>query len=66
MEDVCKCKSGWKENPAINKPDGTDDCVETDEGRNISIIKKEPLFFSAGISIPIIAERVIIFFISFT
>ena len=26
----CKCKSGWKENPFISNPDGTDDCVDKD------------------------------------
>ena len=25
--DVCKCKSGFKEDPEIAKPNGTDDCV---------------------------------------
>ena len=24
---VCKCKSGFKEDPAIAEPEGTDDCV---------------------------------------
>ena len=27
-EPDCKCKRGWKENPFISIPDGTDDCVD--------------------------------------
>ena len=45
MGDLCKCKSGWKEDPEIAEPDGADDCVEANAGRNISIISKRASFF---------------------
>ena len=38
--DVCKCKSGFKENPEIAKPDGTDGCVVADAGKKNCIISE--------------------------
>ena len=46
--DVCKCKSGYKEDPEIANPEETDDCVYdivTDRGRkNCSVSKRCFLF----------------------
>ena len=38
--DVCKCKSGFKEDPAIAEPEGTDDCVPADACRNGILLPK--------------------------
>ena len=60
MGDVCKCKRGWKENPEIAKPDGTDDCVE---GRNISIIsKRASLFLSMQVGKFLLLQKESLFF----
>ena len=64
MGDVCKCKRGWKENPEIAKPDGTDDCVEGDAGRNISVTyQKRASHFSMQVGKLLLSQKESFFYI---
>ena len=42
--DVCKCTSGFKEDPLIANPEETDDCVY-DIGRKIALSQRDAFFF---------------------
>ena len=47
---VCKCKNGYKEDPAIENPEGNDDCVLEDAGGKNCIVL-DRFFLNSNLSL---------------